>query len=144
MAVQPGSRVLFASTQDVGQGLVVIAALPAALVLVAVVDGSVEGNAVELGLVDEPPVGEPGETAPGEKVVVGVPLAGHLEHLALVWLPLEVLGIVAADGVFQGPFQHHSGGRDDDGVVQGLYVWHQYSQLPAHLTPLPAAADPLF
>lgn len=50
-------------------------------------------------------------------MVAGVPLAGHLEHHALVRFPLEVFSVVAVDGIFQGPFQHHSGGCSDEGVV---------------------------
>ncbi|CAM5175660.1 unnamed protein product [Eretmochelys imbricata] len=65
------------AAQDVGQGLVGVAALPATLVSVPMADGSVERDAVEPGAVDEPLVGEAGEAAPGEEVVAGVPLAGH-------------------------------------------------------------------
>ncbi|XP_043356567.1 uncharacterized protein LOC119846196 [Dermochelys coriacea] len=78
VAQLPGSGVGLAAAQDVGQGLVGVGALPSTFVSVPVADGSVEQDTVEPGAVDELPVGETGEAAPGKEMVAGVPLADSL------------------------------------------------------------------
>ncbi|XP_073193460.1 uncharacterized protein [Lepidochelys kempii] len=84
-----GSGVGLAAAQDVGQGLVGVATLPATLVSVPVADGSIERDAVEPGAVDEPPVSETGEAAPGKEAVAGVPLACQFEGFILVQFMLQ-------------------------------------------------------
>lgn len=101
----PGSGVGLAAAQDVGQGLVGIATLPATPVSVPVVGGSVEQDAVEPGAVDEPPVGKTGEAAPGKEVVAGVPLAGQLEGFTLVRFMLQGFHAQRVAGALQGPLR---------------------------------------
>lgn len=48
------------------------------------------------------------------------------------------------DGILQGPLQHSSRSRSDDGALGVLDPWQQDSQLPTFLTPHQVAADTLF
>lgn len=66
-----GSCEGFAAVQDMGQGLAVKAAPPAPLVLVAIADGAIEWDAVELIPMDERPVSK---VPARHKVVAGFPL----------------------------------------------------------------------
>lgn len=59
-------------------------------------------------------------------------------------LPSPVFHVLPMDGILQGPLQHSSRSRSDDGALGVLDPWQQDSQLPTFLTPHQVAADTLF
>lgn len=66
-----------------GQGLVLIEAAPPASVPVAIVDGSIEQELVEAGLVDGAPLCKPGKVASRQEAFAGVPLQSDLAAISL-------------------------------------------------------------
>ncbi|EMP28123.1 hypothetical protein UY3_14773 [Chelonia mydas] len=79
----PSSQMGLAATQVVEKHFIGVAALPTLLVPIPMADGSVQWDAVELGPVDEPPVGNLGEAAPGDTLQYLCSIFQYLPKLSL-------------------------------------------------------------
>lgn len=103
VAELPDSGVEPVATQNLGQDLPFVAIPLAPLVTVSVVDSDTEWQVVEMGPMDETPVGKTCEVPIGHAGVAGVPLQGDFKDIAPVRCCLQVSNIRGPHGIQVGP-----------------------------------------